>query len=364
MPVTNAKSGVAQYILNNLRVIDRERFAFDFATRSPSLDFAGQVEALGSRVHYLSCSSHEDEKKFVQEMEAILDVGYDAVHLHTSYWNGFLVEKMAMRRKVPRVIIHSHSTMADIADANRRRIALELHERLKNDFTPDLATDFCACSRAAADWLFNDRIPRERIRILPNAINVEAFSFKPAVRERMRRELNLEESTVLGHIGRFTYSKNHTFLLDVLEGLRGYPPSFKLLLVGDGELEAAIRNEAVRRGLAEQVIFLGRRDDVDDVLQAIDLYLHPSRFEGLGLTLIEAQTSGLPCLASEHIPPESKITQDLHFLRLNSALWIEAVEKAARTHVRKDCSELVKKSGFSIVESVGTLEKIYSEAVS
>ena len=148
--------------MQNWKFIDKERFQFDFATRSKSLDFADELIREGCKIHYLSCSSEEDEDQFIKEINKILDEGYDAIHLHTSFWKGYLVEKIAMERKCPIVIIHSHSTMIDILDEKKREEYIKIHNYYRENLPLEYGTHFCACSKLAADWLFGEQIPREK----------------------------------------------------------------------------------------------------------------------------------------------------------------------------------------------------------
>lgn len=361
LPVANARGGITQYVLNNLKHIDRGRFTFDLVTRSKNLDFADEVADLGGRIHYLSCSSLEDEKTFIREMSAILDTGYDAVHLHTSYWNGLWAEKLAMERHCPAVIVHAHSTNVDLVDPEKRHRALELHYKLRGEFSERLANRFCACSMAAADWLFGANIPREKIRLFNNAVDVEAYAYNPGTREKMRRELGLAGRLVLGQVGRFTYQKNHALLLDIFARVRETLSEAVLMLIGDGELQGETRHRAAALGLEKDVLFLGRRADVPDLMQAMDIYLQPSRFEGLGLVLVEAQTAGLPCLASEFVPPEARVGPNLTYLPYDAEVWAEKVLALARaSSPRRDCSGLTAEAGYSLKEQIKQLERLYT----
>jgi glycosyltransferase involved in cell wall biosynthesis len=243
----------------------------DFATRSSSLDFSHLLEKLGSKVYHFSCSSLENEDRFIQEINAILDRGYDVVHLHTSYWKGLCAEKTAMERNCPLVIVHAHSTMVDLDDAEERTSAIALHENIKQAFLPSMANRFCACSIAAADWLFGNSIPRDKVRILKNAVDVDEFAFSPATRERVREELNLSDKLVLGHVGRFAFQKNHEMILDIFARIHEIDARAVLLLVGDGPLLEKTKRSAVERDLAGHIRFLGRRWDVANLMQAMDI---------------------------------------------------------------------------------------------
>lgn len=176
-PIAASYGGITHYILDNWKWIDREKFQFDFATMSKELDFADEILSAGSKIHYITCYAEENEKKFIEEVNGILDQGYDVVHLHTKQWKSFLIEKICMERKVPRVIVHAHSTRCDADDTRVREIETEMHYKVKKLFSASYATDFWACSDAAADWLFGGQIPRNKIRIMKNAVEIKKFSF-------------------------------------------------------------------------------------------------------------------------------------------------------------------------------------------
>lgn len=360
MPVTNSGSGVSQYILQNWTFIDQSRFRFDFATRSNSLDFKDEFAALGSKIHHLSCSSDENEAQFIKEVNQILDEDYDAIHLHTSYWKGFLVEELAIKRNCPRIIVHSHSTMVDIYDEQQRLAAVKRHQYYRDRFHVGLGTDFTGCSAQAANWLFGDQIPDDRIRILHNAINLPKYSFSQTTRDLYREKLELNHHFVLGHVGRFAYQKNHEMLIDVFSEVRKQVPHVKLLLVGTGPLEGKIRQNVEHLGLERDVLFLGKRSDVPQLLQTMDMFLLPSHFEGLGLVLIEAQAAGLQCLASSEIPREAKVTSNLEFLPLSQPLWVNRIMKTVEGYDRINTDELIKQAGYDLKDQINIIEKLYS----
>lgn len=360
LPIGNARGGITQYALQNWKFIDKERFQFDFVTRSKSLDFEEELTAEGCKIHYLTCSSEENEEQFIREMHRVLDEGYDAVHLHTSYWKGFLAEKLAIERKCPVVIVHSHSTMIDIADEQERNESVKKHHLVKDSFPLEYGTHFVACSNAAAEWLFGEQVPKERIQILNNAIDLTRFQISSLNREAYRENLGLNDCFVIGHIGRFTYTKNHTMLIDIFCEVYRQIPHARLMLVGFGELEDKIRMIVREYGLEHAVLFLGKRTDIPHLLQAMDVFLFPSRFEGLGLALIEAQAAGLKCLASKAVPVEAKVTPNLDFASNSISDWVSWTLKASEGYLRESQDHLLKQAGFDLKDQIRNLEKLYA----
>jgi glycosyltransferase involved in cell wall biosynthesis len=361
-PVRNTGGGVTKYALNNWRYIDKTRFVFDFATCDKKLDFADELVIQGCKVHYLSHYAEQDFDGFCKEFNRILDEGYDAVHLHTSFWKSFAVEELAMARGVPVVIVHSHN--ADLGglpvDADRKT-SLAVHNKRKSEFSESLATHFCACSRLAADWLFGSQIPRERIRILPNAIDVEKFVYNPGIRRQYRKELGIEDKFVIGHIGRFEYEKNHEFLLDVFAKVTKEVSNAVLLSVGTGDLFEDIKRKTDRLGVGDRILFLGKRDDVANLYQAMDLFALTSRFEGLAIVLIESQCTGLRTTTTTTTTmPENVITDNIIGLPFDAGIWRDEIARVARQgYERRDRREEVAKAGYSIKEQIRQIERIY-----
>ncbi len=362
-PVRNLGGGITQYALNNWEWIDKSRFQFGFATLSKSLDFEDRLAAQGCGIHHISCSAEENEKQFTSEFENILSRGYDAVHLHTSYWKSFACEEAAKKIGIPVVIVHAHNTgPGAIADRESMAKAVGWHEKQKQRFNPALATRYCACSRRAADWLFGPQIDRGSIHILNNAIDTSRFAYNPSVREQYRRKMDLGGNFVIGHVGRFEYQKNHDFLMDVFAEVSGKLPKAKLMLIGVGAGFDAIRAKAESLGIADRVLFLGKRSDVAELYQAMDVFVLPSHYEGVGIVLVEAQSSGVKCISSSSSSmPENVITDNIIDLPFKISLWRDSILEIANTgYERRDRSGEVASAGYSLKEQIKILERIYS----
>lgn len=359
-PIRASYGGITHYALNNWKHLNKDLFECDFATVSKHLDFEQEILDTGARVHYISCYAEENREQFVKEMRELLNNGkYDIVHLHTSFWKSFLVEEIALECKIPKIIVHSHSTYLDVEDDIIRKEAEKLHEQRKKEFKISLATDFWACSTLAADWLFGSQIPRERIKIMKNAIDVKRYLYNEKIRREYRKKLGLEDNFVIGHVGRFCYQKNHEFLLRVFARLCNEKENVKLLLIGSGPLEDEIKREIEKLHISDKVILLGNRTDVPQLLQAIDVFCLPSRFEGLGIVLVEAQSAGLKCLASDTVPDEARITDNLQFLSLEEEVWIKAIMEIAEGYKRMNMYEVITDAGYNLVQQIKEIEKLY-----
>jgi len=360
MPVRNAKGGITQYALRSWEHIDKSRFLFDWVTLDRELSFENELIRQGCKVHHLSCRQEDNESLFRAEMEAILSYGYDAAHLHTSFWRGFLAEELAISAGIPKIIVHAHSTGIDISDETERSKLLTAHDMWKTRFNVGLATHFTACSVPASEFLFGAQIPKERIRILRNAIDTDIFAFNEGKRSSTRIQMDLDENFVILQPARLEHQKNHSFTLKYFAEVVDNVPKAILLFAGDGSLRGDIESEARGLGIHDSVFFLGFRSDIPDLIQVADLLVMPSLFEGLSIAAIEAQCSGVMCLLSDQMAEETVISDNAERLPLLKDLWIEKTVKLALDgYERRDRSYEIATAGYSLKEQIKILEKYY-----
>ena len=228
------------------------------------------------------------------------------------------------------------------------------------------ATDFWSCSMAAAVYFFiKKQIHSQKYRLINNAISTYNYKYDILIRNEVRKNLGLEDKYVIGHVGRFQFQKNHEFLIDIFYEYLKLDSRAVLMLVGQGEEEDAIRQKVINLGIEKSVLFMGVRTDVNRLLQAMDVFLLPSRFEGLPLVLIEAQTSGLRCLTTKNkVPYEVNVTGNVEFeeLKENSIEWahhIECMEK--QPYDRKSCLDLITDAGYDILKEAEKMESYMCE---
>lgn len=199
-------------------------------------------------------------------------------------------------------------------------------------------------------------------QIIPNAINAKRYIPNESIRKQKRLELNIDDEFVLGHVGRFDLVKNHSFILDVFYELVKISKKAKLLLVGEGKLLDEVKNKAAELELSSNIIFAGSCYDIPSYMQAMDAFIFPSLYECLGIVAIEAQASSLPCLVSDNVPKEVKITDILEFESLNvhPQIWAEKILRMAENNVRKDMSLSISNAGYSIEKMMQQLEDLYN----
>lgn len=346
------RGGLETLIMNCYRHIDREKMQFDFIVhREFRADYDDEIEALGGRIYRLprlNPFSPGYKKALLTFFRTHPE--YKIVHCHLDCMSA-LPLAAAKQCGVPVRIAHGHSS-------NQDRDWKYPLKRIYMRKIPEVATHFFACSETAGQWMF----PGQKVTVINNGVETEKFAFNPIVRDAVRRELGLRNELVLGHVGRFVPTKNHDFLIDIFAEVHNRIPSSKLLLMGTGPLETQVKEKISKLGLSDYVEFLGVRSDVNRILQAIDVFVLPSLYEGLALTSVEAQTSGVQCVFSDVIPRECKMTDVVSFVALQASaeVWaqkIVAVSSAARTNKRDN----IVSAGFDIRTTVAWLVQFYLE---
>jgi glycosyltransferase involved in cell wall biosynthesis len=248
-----------------------------------------------------------------------------------------------------------------IAHAHNTSNGTWIHSLIKNFFQRNISkyTDIrLACSKEAGRWLFKNA----DYRVIKNAINSSLYIFNECIRSQYRKNFNMEDDTiVIGHIGRFALQKNHDFLIDIFANLYKQNSKFRLVLVGDGgEKRYAIENKVKILGLEEKIIFTGVRSDIHQLLQMMDIFIFPSRYEGLGIALIEAQAAGLQCFISDAIPKEAIVTNMVNVISLDepATIWADKILNGMNTN-RKNTLSCIQNNGFDIKNVSKELEDLY-----
>lgn len=282
---------------------------------------------------------------------------YDVVHFHLFQGLSLYYARIAEEEGVPVRIVHSHNTA--LRKSPGRSVKLLFHGLGRTLFTGS-ATELWACSWEAAAFLFSRRcLNRMDWTFIPNGIETGRFRFDPAVRESVRGALGVGDGLVIGSVGRLCSQKNQDFLLDVFAQVCKRRTDSYLLLVGEGEAEAALREKARRLGVADRVIFYGVTDRVEQLLWAMDAFAFPSLFEGLGIVAVEAQAAGLAVACSERVPPEAYVTNRAQRVMLSAgaSAWADALLVAAQPCRRECGAEEVAAAGFDIRGTTETVER-------
>ena len=209
----------------------------------------------------------------------------------------------------------------------------------------------------------NRNVDNGNVTIIHNAIDLEKFKFNKTIRNEIRKKLNISpDEIVVGNVGRFTDQKNHEFLIDVFNELYNKNSKYKLLLIGTGKKEKFIKAKVKKLKLNKNVLFMGYKSNSNEYMQAMDLFVFPSKFEGLGIVLIEAQANGLICFTSkDRVPYDAKVSKLLNFIPLknNKEEWAEEILKADIK--RKNVEKQIKEKGYNIKDEIKKIEKLYIE---
>jgi glycosyltransferase EpsF len=316
-----SKDGVEAVVTNYYRAIDKSRIQFDFIIHEDSpAKLPDDILGMGCRVHKVP--PYKRLPAYIKALERIFRDGrYEVVHSHMNALSVFALYA-AKRAGVPVRIAHSHST------GGKGEFLRNMMKSSLRPFSKVYATHYFACSEHAGRWLFGDKaFQGGKVKIIRNTIRVEKFKYNEEARNRVRDELGLNGKLVVGHVGRFTPQKNQTFLLDVFQEMLKRAPESVLMLVGGGDLLEQAKAKADRLGLSDSVMFLGMRDDVHELYQAMDVFVLPSLYEGLPVSGLEAQCAGLPCVFSSDVSVESNVGGSIEFitLALGSKQWSNQV---------------------------------------
>lgn len=358
--VANDKGGLTGYICQNYRFIDRNKVQFDFLTfEDGKLDFEDEFIDMGARFYHISRPSHPIS--YAKSLKGILNqTEYAAVHFNMSYAN-FIPIIIARWIGAKKIIMHSHSTAIDDRRDSIRFAKIIIH-KLGRYLMNYMADEYLACSSLAAKWMYPDSILQsKRYHMAKNAIDVSKYNYNPHVRADIRCKLKISDDTfVIGHVGRFTYQKNHEFLINVFKKVHQKVKDSVLLLIGEGPDEDIIKQKVKELKLNDNVIFLGRRNDVPKLFQAMDCFVLPSRFEGLPIVGIEAQAVGLPCVFSTAITAEASVSDEVVFTSLDDmSHWISNI-LATSTKQRKACEKsCLDTAGYNIQSEIKKIESLY-----
>lgn len=351
------RGGAETMVMNYYRHIDRTKVQFDFLVhREQRGAYDDEIEALGGRIYRMYPIYPQNFARYKRDIRVFFKdhPEYRIIHSHMSEL-GYFAFKEAAKQGVPIRICHAHSAPHGFD------MKMVMRTYFKKRMMPYL-THLFMCGEESGEWLYGER-NKSRFVMMNNAIDTAAYAWSPARCKKVRHELNLEGVYTLGHVGNFTQPKNHSFLLEIFAALLKKEPNAVLLLVGGGTDMQRIQAKAQTLGIAEKVRFLGVRSDVADVMQAMDVFVFPSLYEGLGIALIEAQAAGLPCVVSDTIPHEAYLTDlvDSESLSAPAEKWAEKI-LAKQAIPRTDRRAEIAAHDFDITTEAVKLQEFYLKA--
>jgi len=360
------RGGAESMIMNYYRRIDRSKIQFDFLVhRQERAAFDDEIEQLGGTIYRLRPIDPFFPSTYYSELRAFFKQhnNYNVIHSHLNTFSYFPL-KIAQEYNISTRIAHAHIAMdsinikkaltskSNIIEALKKIVKLRLKKKIHTH-----TTHYFSCGEKAGKWLFGNKTD---FYTMNNAIDSKKFAFNKMTSIALKKEYGLENNIVLGHIGRFTYQKNHLYLLKILAELVKNKDSYVMVLIGDGPHQQKIKEAAEVMGLGRHVKFLGLKTNIAELLQMIDIFVFPSIYEGLPVTLIEAQAAGLKILASDTITTEVTLTNGIIFLSIEKPvnIWCKEILQLGLTQ-KKNNTKLIIKGNYDIENNCREIEKFY-----
>lgn len=349
------RGGAETMMMNYLRNIDRSKVIFDFlVNREYKAAYEDEIEALGGKIYRMCPMYPQYFRRYKKEIREFFKEHpeYKIIHSNLEERSYFAL-KEAKKLGVPVRISHSHNAPRgfDLKSIVRYYFRARLKPQITHMFT---------CGLEAGDWLYGKK-NRDKFIMQNNAIDAKAYEYNPENEAKVRKEFNLKGKFVIGHVGRFFSQKNHEFLIDIFNEVYKKDKNTVLMLVGGGDLQEKIEAKVRALGLEAAVRFVGIRSDVNYVMQGFDLFLLPSLYEGLPVTMVEAQAAGLKCIISDAVPKQCAITDNVEIISLSESAeqWADKI-LAYKDNCKKISmyDEIVSKN-FDIKKNAKWMESFY-----
>lgn len=349
------RGGISAYMMNYYREIDKKRFSIDFVTQGEGDNlYVEEIESKGGKIIKIPNKGKNFLRHITLLSRAIYAGHYDIVHSHADAGNCIVLliaELLGVRVRIS----HSHSTDFMTESKSKRFLNYAQKKAIRL-----FATDFWGCSEDACKWLYGDRV---QSLIIHNAIDVRKYAFDEKKRFTYREQLHISDNTIaICQVGHLSYIKNQEFSLKVLKELLNRGKNVCLYIVGDGEDRNKIEEYADNNGIRDAVKILGVRDDIGSILSAMDYVFLPSLFEGFPITLLEAQCSGIRCIASNNVTKEACVVKELvrfYSIQTDKSVntWADSVD--TNMYERRERSEAITKSGYNIYNEAKKLMSNY-----
>jgi glycosyltransferase involved in cell wall biosynthesis len=366
------RGGAETMVMNHYRKIDREKVQFDFLVhREERSDFDDEIESLGGKIHRMPQISVNNYFAYKEALSDFFETHpeYKVVHSHINGL-GYWVLKMAKQKGVPIRIAHSHNAYAPwykkvfLKNADLKATLKTTIQSVLKYGTRNSATHYFACGEKAGRWMFGAN-PIKEIEIINNAIDSSTFKYVEQECMEIKKELGWDGKKVIGHVGSFTEAKNHFFVLNIFNEICKKENDIILILVGDGIFRKKIEKQIESYSIQDKVVLMGVQQDIPKLVKAFDLFLFPSLYEGLPVTLLEAQASGLRIVLSENISREVELTDLMTFvgLDISSEQWATIVINNM-DYKREDTSQILVEKKYDVNENAKKLQELYLKGLS
>lgn len=355
--------GMESRLMELYRHIDRNKVQFDFYTcRLTPGFYDDEINSLGGTVFYTSPLAVKNVLSIPDRFYSFFNIykNYLIAHCHLNQWCG-LVLLGAKKAKIPIRIAHSRTALDSLSIKNLIKNIIKVPVNYS-------ATHKFAVSKKAGEWLFGKKcFSSGDVYIWPNAIDCKKFLFNPRIRDRIRKELNVGNSYVVMHVGNLRPEKNHMFILRIFRELRNKNENCILILIGSDNLNGSIQDEAKRLGIKDGVMFLGSCMNINELLQAADLFLFPSLYEGFPGAVLEAEATGLKCLLSDTITNEVDMCGLIRYESLSDSeeKWATVIQELEKQNFidRIQCNEIIINKGYDIYKLSKSMEIFYIESL-
>lgn len=353
------RGGTETLIMSLFRQMNRKKIQFDFVVHGTDRgEYEEEIVSMGGRIFRAPCYKGINHLAYVKWWKNFFQehTEYSIIHGHMRSTAAIYLKIAGKYQRVS--IAHSHNT------GSRGNCVVRAIKNIYQYPIRFVADYYLACSMDAGIWLFGKQIcESERYCVLNNAIDTRKFVFCEDMRKQKRSELGITDEFVIGHVGNFAYQKNHSFLVDVFEEISKREQDCVLLLIGGGEpaVRKQIEDKLKEKNLTDKVRILGSRSDVAELLNAFDMFVFPSRHEGLGIVAVEAQANGLPCVLSDVIPQEVKVTDNVEYISLkeDKTVWAEHILRYRGMVQRENMQEQIIAAGYDIEKVVQWLTDFY-----
>ena len=355
--------GQESFVFKTIESMNRKDLHFDFLTPYfiDNSHYKNFIDSLNSKLYMFDLPFRIGKSRFnvIKKYNELLKKNrYDVVHINSGSISILAIFTLfAKLNHVNKVIVHSHMS------GGGKNIKHETIKKLYSFIFKNYADILLAPSYEAVKWQFPNKVFSKKGKIIKNGIETNKYIFNDKIRGEYRRKLDFSSNDiVLGTVGRLAPEKNQVFLIELMKYLVRENKHYKLLLVGDGPERKNLITLVKKYSLANNIKFIGNVTNVEDYLQAMDIFMFPSKYEGLGIASIEAQAAGLPVLASSAVPKDIKLTPNVYFLNLNLSLgkWIEEIQKIEIKKInRKSQNKYINQNGYNIQETAKKLRNIY-----
>lgn len=351
------RAGIETMIMNYYRYMDRTKVQFDFlCNKSKPGAYDEEIQKLGGRIFKSPGLNPIKWFKYEKMLTKLLNENPEikVVHSHNGAFS-LQAQKTAKKNGIKNRIVHVHGTKIDF----NLKLPLKLIYKSFLKFTSNY---YWGCGVEAVRYYFGDKIIKNNdYRIIRNAIEINKFLYNEEIRNKLRKQYDLEGKFVIGNVARFMKQKNHVFTLNLFKVVLEKNPNAVLMLLGDGELQDEMKQLAKKLGVENSVMFMGNVNNVNEMYQAMDIFLLPSLFEGLPVVGIEAQTAGLKCVMSDTITDEVSITKNVKFLNLKKDSLNEWANEILCdiNYDRKNMKKEIIDAGYSIEDEAKKLQEIY-----